>query len=94
LTFFSFSVSIAWSYERRAKSESLMLNALCAVLLALCHLLCDFRAFAVRGYIVEIIRRPGMNVLGISGSPNEGGNTAYAVRYALDALGKDGIDIR
>ena len=35
-----------------------------------------------------------MNVLGISGSPNEKGNTAYAVRCALDVLEKDGIAIR
>ena len=35
-----------------------------------------------------------MNVLGISGSPNENGNTAYSVRYALDVLEKDGIDVR
>jgi multimeric flavodoxin WrbA len=35
-----------------------------------------------------------MNVLGISGSPNENGNTAYAVRYALDVLNKDGMDTR
>lgn len=35
-----------------------------------------------------------MNVLGISGSPNENSNTAYAVRYALDVLERDGIDIR
>lgn len=35
-----------------------------------------------------------MKVLGISGSPNENGNTAYAVRYALDILKKDGIETR
>ena len=35
-----------------------------------------------------------MNVLGISGSPNENGNTAYAVRYALSNLEKDGINTR
>ncbi len=33
-----------------------------------------------------------MNVLGISGSPNKDGSTAYAVRYALDILEKDGIE--
>ena len=27
-----------------------------------------------------------MNILGISGSPNESGNTAYAIRYALEIL--------
>ena len=32
-----------------------------------------------------------MNVLGISGSPNAKGNTAYAVRYALDVLQGDGV---
>lgn len=35
-----------------------------------------------------------MNVLGISGSPNENGNTAYAVRYALDILKENGMNIR
>jgi multimeric flavodoxin WrbA len=35
-----------------------------------------------------------MNVLGISGSPNENGNTAYSVKYALDILEKDGFAIR
>jgi len=35
-----------------------------------------------------------MNVLGISGSPNENGNTAYAVRYALDVLDSDSVDTR
>lgn len=33
-----------------------------------------------------------MNILGISGSPNESGNTAYAVRYALEILEKSGIN--
>ena len=33
-----------------------------------------------------------MNILGISGSPNESGNTAYAVRYALEILEKQGMD--
>ncbi len=33
-----------------------------------------------------------MNVLGISGSPNKDGSTAYAVRYALDVLEKDGME--
>jgi multimeric flavodoxin WrbA len=35
-----------------------------------------------------------MKILGISGSPNENGNTAYSVRYALDILDNDGIAIR
>ena len=35
-----------------------------------------------------------MNVLGISGSPNANGNTAYAVRYALEVLQGDGFSIR
>lgn len=35
-----------------------------------------------------------MNILGISGSPNENGNTAYAVNYALDILQKDGFNIQ
>lgn len=35
-----------------------------------------------------------MKVLGISGSPNGNGNTAYAVRYALDVLEKDGVAVR
>jgi len=35
-----------------------------------------------------------MKVLGISGSPNKNGSTAYAVRYALDALEKDGLETR
>lgn len=35
-----------------------------------------------------------MNVLGISGSPNKDGSTAYAVRYALDVLEKDGLGTR
>ena len=35
-----------------------------------------------------------MKILGISGSPNENGNTAYCVRYALDILEKDGVDTR
>lgn len=30
-----------------------------------------------------------MNILGVSGSPHDNGNTAYAVRYALDILSKD-----
>jgi len=33
-----------------------------------------------------------MNILGISGSPNENGNTAYALKYALDILEKDGFN--
>ena len=35
-----------------------------------------------------------MKILGISGSPNENGNTAYAVQYALDVLQKDGFDTK
>ena len=35
-----------------------------------------------------------MNVLGISGSPNKNGSTAYAVQYALDVLRKDGLETR
>ena len=35
-----------------------------------------------------------MKVLGISSSPNENGNTAYAVRYALDNLENDGIETK
>jgi len=35
-----------------------------------------------------------MNVLGISGSPNENGNTAYAVNYALNILQKDGFSVQ
>lgn len=35
-----------------------------------------------------------MNVLGISSSPNENGNTAYAVQYALDAIKSDDVDTR
>ena len=35
-----------------------------------------------------------MNILGVSGSPNENGNTAYAIRYALDVLEKDSVDTR
>ena len=35
-----------------------------------------------------------MKVLGISGSPNKNGNTAYAVQYGLDLLKGDGIDTR
>jgi multimeric flavodoxin WrbA len=35
-----------------------------------------------------------MKVLGISGSPNENGNTAYAVRYALDIIEKDGLETK
>ena len=35
-----------------------------------------------------------MKILGISGSPNKDGNTAYAVQYALDILKKDGAEIR
>lgn len=35
-----------------------------------------------------------MNVLGIAGSPNQKGNTAYAVQYALDILAKAGITTR
>jgi multimeric flavodoxin WrbA len=33
-----------------------------------------------------------MKILGISGSPNEKGNTAYAVQYALDILQKNSFD--
>jgi len=33
-----------------------------------------------------------MKVLGISGSPNENGNTAYAVNYVLGILSDDGIE--
>ena len=35
-----------------------------------------------------------MNILGISGSPHENGNTAYAVQYALDTLQKEGFQIK
>ncbi len=35
-----------------------------------------------------------MNVLGISGSPHPNGNTAYAVRFALDCLERDGFSVR
>jgi multimeric flavodoxin WrbA len=35
-----------------------------------------------------------MKILGISGSPNENGNTAYAVQYALEIMRKDGFDTR
>jgi len=35
-----------------------------------------------------------MKILGISGSPNENGNTAYAVHYALDILQKDDFDTK
>lgn len=35
-----------------------------------------------------------MNILGISGSPNREGSTAYAVQYALDVLGKTGTNVR
>ena len=35
-----------------------------------------------------------MKVLGISGSPNESGSTAYAVRYALDILKGGGMETR
>jgi len=35
-----------------------------------------------------------MKILGISGSPNENGNTAYAVRYALDFLQKNSFDTK
>jgi multimeric flavodoxin WrbA len=33
-----------------------------------------------------------MKVLGISGSPNAGGNTAFAVQYALEILGREGAE--
>jgi multimeric flavodoxin WrbA len=33
-----------------------------------------------------------MNILGISGSLREDGNTAYSVQYALDVLKKDGVN--
>lgn len=33
-----------------------------------------------------------MKILGISGSPNENGNTAYVVKHALDILDKEGIE--
>jgi multimeric flavodoxin WrbA len=33
-----------------------------------------------------------MKILGISGSPNEKGNTAYAVQYALDIMQKNSFD--
>jgi multimeric flavodoxin WrbA len=35
-----------------------------------------------------------MNILGISGSPHENGNTAYAVQYALNVLEKEGYEIK
>jgi multimeric flavodoxin WrbA len=35
-----------------------------------------------------------MNVLGISGSSNPNGNTAYAVRYALEFLQQEGFSSR
>jgi multimeric flavodoxin WrbA len=35
-----------------------------------------------------------MKILGISGSPNENGNTAYAVQYALDNLKKNSFDTK
>ena len=35
-----------------------------------------------------------MKILGISGSPNESGNTAFAVQYALDILEDDGAEVR
>ena len=33
-----------------------------------------------------------MNVLGICGSPHPKGNTAYALRYALEVIEGEGID--
>jgi len=35
-----------------------------------------------------------MNILGISGSPNSDGNTAYAVKHALTVIGGDGFSTR
>jgi multimeric flavodoxin WrbA len=35
-----------------------------------------------------------MNILGISGSPNESGNTAYAVRYALEIVETEKMNAR
>jgi multimeric flavodoxin WrbA len=35
-----------------------------------------------------------MKILGISGSPNEKGNTAYAVQYALDIMQKNSFDTK
>jgi len=35
-----------------------------------------------------------MKILGISGSPNENGNTAYSVQYALETLDKDVVETR
>jgi multimeric flavodoxin WrbA len=35
-----------------------------------------------------------MKILGISGSPNPKGNTAFAVRHALDAFGQAGFETR
>ena len=33
-----------------------------------------------------------MNVLGICGSPHPEGNTAFALRFALDIIAKEGIE--
>jgi multimeric flavodoxin WrbA len=35
-----------------------------------------------------------MNILGISGSPHQNGNTAYAVQHALNVLEKEGFRIK
>ena len=35
----------------------------------------------------------GMKVLGISGSPRVNGNTAYSIRYALDIIKKENIEV-
>jgi multimeric flavodoxin WrbA len=35
-----------------------------------------------------------MNILGISGSPNIGGNTAYAVQYALEICKQEGLAVQ
>lgn len=35
-----------------------------------------------------------MNVLGISGSPRANGNTAFAIRYALEIIEKEGLETK
>ena len=38
--------------------------------------------------------KTSMKILGISGSPNKNGNTAYAVQYALDIIKTEGFETK
>jgi multimeric flavodoxin WrbA len=46
----------------------------------------------LNSFILAILIK--MNILGISGSPNSNGNTAYAVQYALEICKAEGFEVK